>query len=172
MLKRNLGNKKTAFTLIEMLIYIAIIGIVISGFVSYSLSVSGVHNKNYSVVTVQANGRTVLEILSQSIHKAQAVLSPASFATSSYLILDMPGASPNITFSVSNGTLFMAEGNVSTTTVTDSQVSVSNLIFTHRAISTERANIQIDLTIDYRIPVEDKQFGYSKSYRTAVSSRI
>lgn len=168
---KNLKNKK-GFSLVEIIIYIAIIGIVISGFVSYSLSVSGVNNKNYSVVTVQANSRTILEILSQNIHKAQTVISPASFSTSTQLILDMPGIDPDITFSILDGILYMKEGSLATSTMNSSRTFISNLLFTSRATSTERANIQIDLTMDYRASAGDTQFDYSKSYRTTVSPRL
>lgn len=172
-MNNRVAKKSSAgFTLIEMIIYIAIIGIVISGFVSYSLSVSGARNKNYSVVTVQANGRTALEIFRQKIHQAETVVIPSYGATSTLLLLDMPGANPNIIFSMLNGTLLMKEGSLATTTITEDNVLVSNLIFTNLAGNNERENIKIDLTVDYSMPVPDVRFDYSKSYRTAISTRL
>lgn len=169
---RKFKKNSAGFTLIEMLIYIAIIGIVISGFVSYSLSVSGARNKNYSTVTVQANGRTALEIFRQKIHQAEAVIIPNYSATSTLLLLDMPGVSPNITFSVIDGVLLMKEGSLATTTITENNVLISNLLFTNLAGNNERENIGIDFVVNYRMPVTDVRFDYSKSYHTAISTRL
>lgn len=159
------------FTLIEIIIYIAIIGVVISGFVSYSLSISGVRNKNYSIATVQANGRAALQVMTQKIREAQAVLTPGAGTSDTQLILDMSGTDPDITFSVSDGVLSMQEAGSSATTITDSRAVVSNLVFTNLAASGERDNVRLEMTVDYNTPTGDVQFGYSKSYQTAASTR-
>ncbi len=170
-MKRNFKNKNRAFTLIEMLIYIGIIGIVISGFVSHSLSVSGASNKNYSVVTVQANARTALQLMSRKIREAEIVIVPVSSATSTSLTLNMPDIIPSITFSVSNGSLFMEQNSV-ITQITDNQVFVTSLVFSNLGTLGKRDIIKIDLNLKFNVPDGDVQFGYTKSYRTAVSTRI
>lgn len=170
MAKRQKNNQ--GFTLIETIIYIAIIGIVISGFVSYSLSLSGVRNKNHSMVAVQANGRVALEVMTQKIREAQAVLAPTSGVSGDQLVLDMPGTSPDITFSVLSGELTMQEAGSPAAAITDNQISVSNLLFTNLSASGERANIQIEITVDYNVAPENTEFIYSKTYQTAVSPRL
>lgn len=166
-----LKNNKKGFTLIELIIYIGIIGIVISGFVGYSLSVSGVRSKNYSAVTVQANARVVLQMMSRKIREAQSVASPLAAATSTQLVLRMSSVATT-TFSNIDGILYMKETGLATTTLTDNEIEIDNLLFTNLAPTGERANIQIDLGIKYRVTAGDTQFGYGKSYRTAVSPRI
>ncbi len=164
-------QRPKGFTLVEMIIYIAIIGIVITGFINYSLSVGGVRNKNYSAATVQANGREALSVLTQKIHEASAVLTPSAGATNTQLVLDMPGANPNIIFDVSGGILTMTPTGSPAVTITDSRATISSLTFTNLASSGQRPNIQIDMTINYTTPAGDVQTGYTKTYRTAVSTR-
>lgn len=159
------------FTLIEMIIYIAIIGIVLFGFMSYGVSVSGVRNKSASAAIVQANGRVALEMLTKKIHEASAVISPVSGASANQLVLDMPGTNPNLTFVVSNGVLTMTETGLSTTTLTDVKTSVSNLQFINLSYSGERANIGIILTIESAPGATDVHYQFAKTYQTAVSTR-
>lgn len=168
---KNPCQNDQGFTLVEMIIYIAIMGIVISSFMAYSLSISGVRNKNYAAATVQANGRSALSIMTKKIHEAQAVLTPTASTSDPALSLDMPGVSPNITFFVTDGVLHMVEAGVATSTITDSRTHISQLLFTNLAASDDRANVRIEMTIGYNVPASDAAFGYTKSYRTAVSTR-
>ncbi|MFH1089110.1 MAG: prepilin-type N-terminal cleavage/methylation domain-containing protein [Candidatus Uhrbacteria bacterium] len=170
MVKHQKNNR--GFTLIEMIIYIAIIGVIISGFVSYSLSLSSVRSKNHSMVAVQANGRVALEVITEKVHGAQAILTPVAGVSSNQLILDMPGANPDITFLVTDGVLTMQETGSSAVVITDNLTSVSNLLFTNLAASGERSNVQVEITLGYNVTANNVEFGYSKSYRTAVSPRL
>ena len=116
--------------------------------------------------------RLSLQLISRKIHEAQAVIIPTTGATSTQLVLDMPGVNPNITFSLLNGVLVMNEAGVATTTITENNTVITNLTYTNLASSGERSNIKIVLDIKYNVPVGDTQFGYSRTYRTAVSTRI
>jgi len=170
--KRSTLSANKGFTLIEFIVYIAILGLIISGFVSYSLSISSVRNKNYSASTVQANGRSAIGIITRKIHEAESIVLPGASASSTVLILDMPSTDPDITFLVSDGVLYMGQIGLATTTITDRRTQVSSLVFSNLASSGERSNIQIEMTIGYNVPAGDVGFGFTKSYRTAVSTRI
>ena len=169
--KNNINSIK-GFTLIELIIYIAIIGIIVSGFISYFLSVGGIRNKNYSVSTVQSNGRNAMQIMERKIHEAQSVSVPSSGASSTVLVLISSGGNASTTFSILNGVLFMKETGVATTTITDNKITISNLTFTNLSPVSSRANIHIEMTINYNVGAGDTQFGYNKSYKTSVSTRI
>ena len=69
---------RTGFTLVETIIYIAILGMVASSFIFFSLSVSGSRNKTYVVQEVQANARTAFEMISQKIRAAEGVNTASS----------------------------------------------------------------------------------------------
>ena len=65
--------QENGFTLIELIIYIGIIGAVAASFVSFSIYVSESRNKTYVFEEVQANSRTALNLMSQKIKMANGI---------------------------------------------------------------------------------------------------
>lgn len=159
------------FTLIETLIYIAIVAMVIFSVVGYSLSLSGARNKNYVVQNVQANSRSMLSIISENIRASSAVLTPGVGASSNQLVLDMPGVVPTITFSVSGGRLLMVQVGSPDTYLTDTRVVVSSPLFTNTSTSGERDNISIQMMVAYNVVSGDVEHGFAQQLRTSVTRR-
>lgn len=162
---------KRGFTLIETLVYIAILGMVVSSIVAYSLSLSGARNKNYVAQNVQANSRTMLSIMGEKIRASSVVVTPSAGATSNQLVLDMPGVLPNIIFSVFNSQLIMTEVGSPDVALTDSRVVVTGLVFTNAATSGERDIINIQATVSYNVAAGDVEHRYTQDLRTAVIRR-
>lgn len=157
--------------MIETLVYIAILGMVVSSIVAYTLTLSGSRNKNYVVQNVQANSRAMLSVISEKIRASSVVVTPAAGATSNQLVLDMPGASPNIIFSVSNGQLIMTEVGSPDVALTDSRVAVTGLVFTNAAATGERDIVNIQANVSYNAAAGDVEHGYAQDLRTAVIRR-
>jgi len=88
----------TGFTLIETLIYTALIGIVL-----------GLSTKNYVIEEVNVNARTAVNLISQKIKQAKGVVSPTQGMASSTLILQMSDGSL-LTISASGNVLTLGEG--------------------------------------------------------------
>jgi len=149
------------FTLIEVLIYIAIIGIVITSFVTFALSIGNSRSQTYVVQEVHANARTALDLISQKIRSADDVVSPTEGNSESSLEL----SNPNLTFSVSNGVL-----NIGSTAITSDEVNVSSVSFTNLAPLGERDNIRVQMTVECRGD-GSKEYEYSQSLQTAISIR-
>jgi len=158
------------FTLIEVLIYITIIGVVVSGFIAFALSINSSRAETYVVQEVQANARVALDLISQKIRLADDVVSPSEGNSASSLELDMPNPGPNLTFSVTDGVLGIAEEVGDPTPITSDEVNVSNLTFTNLAVSGERDNIRVEITIEYR-GNGSKEYEYSQTLQTAISIR-
>lgn len=159
-----------AFTLIEVLIYIAIIGLMASSFIFFSLAVSNSRFKNYAVQEVQANSRVALDLIAQKIRLAEDVIVPVEGDSSGVLILDMPDPEANLTFSINDGVLVLAKGTADPVSITSDEVNVSSLIFTNVTESGKRENIKVEIMIEYR-QGENKEYQFSQSSETAVSLR-
>ena len=107
------------FTLIEIIIYIAILGTIASSFIFFSVSVSESRNKTYVVQEVHANTRMALEIISQKIRMANGVnIASSTFGTDpGRLFLSMASSTLNptiIDLSRDDGILRIIEGTSST----------------------------------------------------------
>lgn len=161
---------KRGFTLIETLIYIAIISMVLISVVVFISAIADSRNKAYAAAETQSNGRTAINTIASKIMSATSVVAPGSGATSSVLILAMPSGG-NITFAVVGGVLQMGQVGSATTTITGSRVTIGNLQFTNVSASGKRSNILVDLAISYNGAVNDKIFSYSQTLSTAVSIR-
>lgn len=164
------------FTLIEVLIYMAILGLVVSGFVSFSLSISDSRNKNYVIQEVQANGRLALELISQKILSSNGVNIGLSTFDSDpgILSLSMFNGSKNptlINLNQDDGILQITEGSDNSIYITSDEVKITNLVFTDLTSTSEKASIRIQITIKYDNQGDNVNYEYSQSLQTAVNLR-
>ncbi len=160
---------KSGFTLIETLIYIAIMGMILFSFVLFGLSITDARDKNYAVQEVQANSRLALDLIAQKIRRADAIVSPTEGNSSNSLTLDMPNAESDLVFNIIDGTLNITEGGQNTPII-GRRINVSGLTFTNLAGSGERGNIRVELTLEYKNS-GNVEFAYSQNISTAVSMR-
>ena len=162
-------KKGEGFTLVETLIYIAILGGLMAYFISFSLSIGASRSKTYVMQEVNANARIALEILSEKIRAADDILEPDIGIASTSLRIDMPSPDDNILFDLNNGVLEAEQGS-NTFLITSDKVNISNLIFNNLTIDGEKGNVRIFLTMEYRDP-ESKEYQYSRDFQTSVNLR-
>lgn len=153
------------FTLVELIIYIALMALIVGSLVSFTLSISSGSSQTNTVQEVQSNARIALDIISQKVRHAEDVVSPTEGNNGNSMELDMPTPDPNITFAVSGGVL-----TLNGTEITSDEVNVTSLIFTNRAQSGERDSMKVEITVEFRDP-ETKEFEYSQTLTTAVGLR-
>ncbi|MDD4333102.1 MAG: prepilin-type N-terminal cleavage/methylation domain-containing protein [Patescibacteria group bacterium] len=175
-IKIKLISQKSGFTFIETLIYLAIVGLVVVGLVSFALSISGTQNKNYAVQEAQVNARIAIDIISQRIKASSGVNIGASVFGSDpgVLSLSMADAGKNptiINLNQDDGTLQITEGASAPVALTSNKVKVTNLVFTNLGHVNKRRNIGVDITVAYNADNSDIYFNYSESLHTAVSIR-
>jgi prepilin-type N-terminal cleavage/methylation domain-containing protein len=164
------------FTLIETLIYIAIIGIVISSFVGFSVSVSDSRGKTYVVQEVQANMREALNTVLVALRESNDVNTAAStFGTDpGFLSLSMASSTVNPTtigLDSDNGVMGIKRGSSATTSVTSSEVNITNLVFTNLTSSTTRENIRMEIKVEYNNTSTSSIYNYVQSATTSTSLR-
>jgi type II secretory pathway pseudopilin PulG len=163
------------FTLIETIIYIALVGVIVSSMVLLSISVSEVRNKIYSAQEVQGNLRHATDIIAQRIRASTGVtIGNSTFGSDpGVLQLSMKESAKNptiISLTADNGALQIQEGVGAAVLLTTDDVDVTNLLFTNLTDG-EREHIRIQMTIAYDSDAPDVEYAYSKSITTAVSVR-
>jgi type II secretory pathway pseudopilin PulG len=174
--KSRIENRESAFTMIETLIYIAIIGAVLTGFVGYSINISNAREKAYVVEEVQANARIAIDLISQKIRTANSVNVGASTFGSDpgVLSLEMDTGSVDPTIfdlDADDGVLQMSEGVGSAISVTSDEVNVTNLVFTDLTGTGTKENVKIEITVEFGSSSGGQIYTYTKSLRTSVSLR-
>ena len=159
--KRSNKENTGGFTLIETIIYIAIIILVLSSLTSFSSNISNNREKIYVLETVHDNARVIMEEVNKKVHFASDVVSPAPGASSTVLVVSTPAG--NITFSLNEeGSLKMKPDSVATSTVNSKKTVVSNLVFTNLAAPGRRDSIKTEFDIAYFVTDGGVIYTYSQ----------
>lgn len=174
--KTLLRHKQKGFTLVELLIYVAIVSTVVVGMIYMSIDLGKIWRKNYIGQESQANSRMVMAQISRLIRSATGVTVASSvFDTDpGRLVLTMSTASLNptvISLDQDNGRVQVTQGAGAPVYITTNDVQVTNLQFRNLTSTSPRENIQVLLTVLSSQGGGDPYFTYTQSLETAVSVR-
>ena len=164
------------FTLIEVLIYIALFSFAVTSFVLFSLSVSYGRNKNYAVSEAQANARIVLEFVERNIRSAILLDIASSTFNADPGVLALVTASTTLNPTIidldsDDGRMRITQGTSSPVFITSNKVKVTRLIFQNLTGSSTRAHIHFDATVGYRNISGDHEYDYSQNIQSGASIR-
>ncbi|MFA5047433.1 MAG: prepilin-type N-terminal cleavage/methylation domain-containing protein [Patescibacteria group bacterium] len=159
------GFNQSGFTLIELLLYVVLAGVMllsISVFFSLSLSV---RTKTESVVEVEQQGTLAMKYMTQIIRNASNITTPIIGATSSSLTIAVPvGTKSPTIFDAASGTLRIKEGNSNYVRLTDSRVSVTNLIFSNLTGGDAKGIIRIQFTLGRQNSSSTNEYQYIQNF--------
>jgi len=147
MIKKIIKNKK-GFTLVETLIYVAILAMFIFSLIAFLNIMTNARINNQMVLEVNNQGDQVIKTITQSARNATTINTPAISSTGSSLSLATSASGTNPTvFSISGGVLYMTEGSGSAIAITNDKVVVSNLVFSNLSKIGTHGTIQIRFTL-------------------------
>ena len=141
-------KNKDGFTLVEMIIYIAIFSIFIGTLVSFFITMNSSRINNQITLEVNNQGNDVMRVMTQSIRNATSINTPSTSSLSNTLSLVTPDLSKNPTiFSVTDGILYMTEGSGPSISLTNDKVSLSNLVFSNLSNPNTLGSVQVRFTL-------------------------
>ena len=163
--------KGQGFTLVELIIYIAILAGILVLVIGFLWNVIFGNVKETAYQEVQQNGRFAIAKITQEIKKATGINSPLpSDPPSSSLSLSMAAFHLNPTvFDVGGGKLRITQGTRGPYELTSDQVIVSSLQFTNLSYLDTPGTIQIEMTIDHINPGARTEYEASISLRSSIS---
>lgn len=173
-------QKSRGFTLIEFLVYSAIVVVVGVVSVEFLINIYEGKAKAQAYFEVQGNARLTMERITQEIHGAQAInVGSSSFNVNlaanpgTKISLQMKDAGLNPTeFDVASGAVRIKQGASGPYALTNNQVQVTNLIFRNFTSPGGRSkNIGVEITIEYLNPENLPQWEASIALRTTVELR-
>ncbi|MCK4592365.1 type II secretion system protein [Candidatus Parcubacteria bacterium] len=153
-------NNKSGFTLIEMIIYVALVGIISAVLFSVTFFVIRTNNKIIALSKVSSNAHSVMERMTYEMANSKYIYLPTSnFVNYNYdlskgnqlSLATEIGVSSNeniafIDFYVENDTLFLKEDGLDPIALTSSGVLVSKMEFSYYK-NDLRESVTIDMTI-------------------------
>ena len=153
-------NRKKGFTLIEMMVYVALVGIVSTVLFGIIFFIIRANSKIVALSRVNSNAYSVMERVTYEIINSQYIYTPTSnFMNYNYdsllenqlSLATEIGSLPNddvnyVDFYLENDTLFIKEEGLNPIALTSSDVQVTKLEFSYFKNS-ERESVQIDINI-------------------------
>jgi len=156
-------------SLVETLIYVAILSLIVAGLFSFSLTIAANRNKVYAAQEVQSNIRSIVTAINADMRSADAVIAPTAGNSQTSLVLDM-GTNPDITYDVVDEVLYRTIGVGDPTAVNTSRVLVQGINFTNLAESGERDSIELFVTVTY-ISNDSTDFNYGRALQTTFNTK-
>lgn len=140
---------RSGFTLIETIIYIAILGVLLGSVLGIYYGFADSQADNLIRALVQSEANFAMRKISWGMTGAAAINQPASGATSTVLSIDSYEDSVNpIVFDLLGDRLRLARAGGTAENLTNSRVSVSHLEFTHLpAVGNQPEGISVSLTL-------------------------
>ena len=168
-------SNNSGFTLLEVLIYIAIIAVVTSAIGAVFLSVANGQARADSAAEVNSNISFVLDKVGRDIAAANTINQPAAAGNSSATLALTIGATP-INYCVVSGRLYRGSGgicNENSEPLTGQTVTVKSLTFTrleniNTILPKTVVSIQTVLSISYNSSNPSSQYSATKQLTSSL----
>jgi Tfp pilus assembly protein PilW len=162
---QNTSKRQTGYTLIELLLYVAIVGLLLTSVTSFFGIVADARVKNQSIAEVNDQAVSVMDYMTQTIRNASSVTAPTTGTSGSSLTLAVPTGSLNPTiFNLSGTTLQIKEGAGSTVALTSNDVQITSLTFKNLTRSGTNGVVQISFTMIRANSSGRNEYDYQKTF--------
>ncbi|MBI5306374.1 prepilin-type N-terminal cleavage/methylation domain-containing protein [Candidatus Wolfebacteria bacterium] len=152
-------NKKKGFTLIEVIIYAALVSLM-AEFSIFSMN-QIINNNNFLRAKIEVEEETnfILQKINWALGNAGAINQPGAGATSTILSVNKNNFSQNpIVFDLNGNNVRLSKGGINFSALNNQNVSVNRLIFEHLA-----ASGSAPAAVKTTIAVNSKSLNYSKT---------
>jgi type II secretory pathway pseudopilin PulG len=169
-MKKTKNNKaifvdRMGFTLLEVLLYVGIFGILIlsiSGF--FSLIINS-RIKGQVIMEVQDQGAYLVNFITQKIRNAEGITSPTIGLSDTSLSLDVTNINDDPTiFNVSGDVLYVTEGAESPVNLTNSRVLISGVNFNNVSLVNSPGLISFQFTLSHVNSEGRQEYEYTKTF--------
>jgi prepilin-type N-terminal cleavage/methylation domain-containing protein len=164
--------RQKGFTLVELLLYVVIIGSLLGALSGFFIMTAQSRLKNQTIAEVDQQGMLAMQTITQAVRNATAITAPVVATSGDSLTVTMPtaGSSPTV-FSLSAGALQMKEGTATTIPITGANVTVSGVTFQNLTRSGTYGTVQISFVVTRNNPNNRNEFEYQKTFTTTASVR-
>jgi len=161
------------FSLVEVLVSIAILGIIAVSAASLLTGVMRSERRNGAISRVEIEANYALYQITQSVRNATAVTVPSLAASGTSLtvaVAMIPAQNPTIV--ARSGTqVTLKRGTAAALPLTTDMVQVTGLTFTNVTANTTKGAVRIALTVANTNPSGAPELAYTKTYYTTVTLR-
>ena len=176
---RTLRYSGAGFTLIEMIVYIALITIVITITTPFIFRVINSYARIKANQVAMSDAKLAMDYITREVQSAKEAYTSTSIFDSNpgqlslVTRIDTPTDETEtyIDFYMDAGRLYIKREGQDTFAVTSDRTTLSNLTFKHLNPSDYSGSIQVQLTVDYNAPTDKFEFQASQNLTSSVSFR-
>ena len=167
-------KNQRGFTLLELIIYIAIFATMIGGVVGLALSATAEKTRSQVTTDINYQGESAMALMTQTIRQATAINTPSAGNSSGNLSLSMANTSVNpTTFSLAHDVtdrLQMGEGSPAiNNNLTNTRATLSGLTFTNMSLNSTKGSVLIKFTLTYHTNSARQELTYAKTFYGAAT---
>jgi len=163
-----------SFTLIEILVYLAVFSVIIALIISFLLWMTRSNTKTKVMRETLNNAERVMEVLAHEIKESESVYLPTtnsnqlSLKTKKYL---PEGENESyIDFYLCDSRICLKKESQDPIFLTPDSVEVNSLVFT-QILSGDSSSVQVDLSVDYKNPTARPEYQASVNLTSTTSLR-
>jgi type II secretory pathway pseudopilin PulG len=155
-------------TLIELLIYLAIVGGVLAAILPLLFSATETRVLQKTISTVEQNGTQILQNITAQVRGAERILSPAIGQAGQVLVLQTESESTNPTIiGLSSGSIILIEHSTREL-ISSEQVGVADLVVRNTSTSATQQSVSISFRISRTIRLQQPH-SYGQRFETLVN---
>jgi len=168
MVKKN----KKGISLIELILYIGLLIIILSGVSSFFIVISNARIRNQVIMEVEQQGTQIMQEIGKSIRNSKKVNAPTVGNSDDSLSLQTVESNNNPTnFYIDNSKLVIKEGNDSSVELMNDKVNISDLNFENRSTTDTLDSVSFSFVLSYNNPGGRAEYNYSKTFYSSDSTR-
>ena len=158
-------------SLIELLIYIAIMGIMMAAVMSFIISNRKVEERDEAISEVVTQGNSIVEIISQATRNGVSVTAPVLQASGSSLSLTVDSPDNTLVFALSSGKVTIKRGSAAAVNLNSDKVVFSSLTFKNLGNASTNGSINFQFTANYLNPGSRSELNYTQTFFGSASLR-
>ncbi len=166
-------NNQRGTTLVELLIYIGIVGIILTTVSMFILNLLTIRVKTTAMSQIVANARLIQDRLTDAIRHSEGInLGASTFsADPGVLSLNMvtAGDDPEVfSLTANDGQFQINKGGAGNVILTSDSVQVTNLVFNNLTTVDDVGVVQVQMTLKTVNPASNNLFNYEESFQTTL----
>jgi len=163
---------KKGFTLVELLLYIAISSTILMISVLFLQMLLESKVKNQTMSEVEQQGLLVMQLITQTIRNSENITLPTIGVSSNSLTLDVLDVNNDPTiFGLLSDSITIKEGAGEEIPITNSRVIASSLNFHNLSYLDTPGIVNISFTLTYKNPENRQEYNFSKNFYTSAALR-
>lgn len=166
------NTNKKAFTLVETLLYVVVLGICLGAMSGFIDMINAAKAKNRLVLSIERQGENISELISDNIKRSSGINSPIANSESNSLSLAFSDGSKNPTiFNLSGGVIYIKEGVSPAVPLSSPLLVAENLSFKNISRTGTPGNIQASFSLR-SLEQGRAEFSYKQNFSSSASRRF